>query len=368
MDLLENDLLWLQLAFIPELRPKHIPPLVAYFGDVKNIVTADLLSLTGHGGLPAAAASGIASGAGREKADQELELMQKNQVDFITCASPEYPSLLREIPDPPMVLYYKGTLESWQAPRVAVVGSRKTSAYGTQAAHRLSGDLASAGVCVVSGMAYGIDQAAHNGVLAAGGSTWAVIGSGLGNIYPSRTEKLVERICQKGAILSEFPFSVPPSKSTFPQRNRIVSGMCYCTLVVEAAERSGALITARLALEQNRELLAVPGPIYSKKSFGSNFLIKTGAKLVQHVEDIIDEFPEAVRNSLDFTGAGSSRAELNVEETRVLSTLSVDTPLHIDIIADYLGIKNSELSLILLDMEMKALIKQLPGMEYIKAM
>ena len=368
MNLCENDYNWLQLVSTPALKPKNIPPLVEHFGDASNILSADLLSLTSKGGLSAAAASEILSGAGKEKADAEIELMEKHGISLISWNSAEYPPLLREIPDPPGILFYKGNLCSASQPRVAVVGSRKTSAYGTQAAHRLAGDLASAGICVVSGLAYGIDQAAHNGAVAVEGSTWAVIGSGLGRIYPNRSEKLVERICEKGAILSEFAFNVPPSKSTFPQRNRIVSGMCYSTLVVEAAERSGALITARLALEQNRELLAVPGPIYSKKSFGSNYLIKKGAKLVQQVEDILDELPQEAKNKLTLREENVVEHSLTMEETTVLSTLSVDTPKHIDIIADYLGMANSQLSLVLLDLEMKALIKQLPGMEYIKVM
>ena len=363
----DTDLLWLELALTPEVKPRHMRPLWDAFGSIEEIFAADYLAIGSIEGMSPGAATGIASRSGKEAAEKEFERLEKRGVSPIPFDSPNYPPLLREISDPPIVLYGRGELADADAPTVAVVGSRHCSAYGTQAAHRLAGDLAAAGVTVASGMAYGIDQAAHNGALAVDGRTVAVLGSGFGNIYPSGSKALVERIEKSGALLTEFRHDVPPGKGTFPQRNRIVSGMSHATIVVEAAERSGALITARLTLEQGRELLAVPGPIYEPKSFGSNYLIKRGAKLIQRAEDVLEELPEIVRSHLKAPILEEKKPETGAGEAKVLELLSVDTPAHIDIIAARLGMSTSDLSLVLLDLEMKSLVKQLPGMEYIKA-
>lgn len=367
MNVSKKNLLWLEFALTPEVQPRHVRPLIEAFGDIENIFAADHLALAGRGGISPGAAAGLSQHAGREAAERELKLMEKHSIALLTYESPTYPPLLRQIPDPPPVLYCLGSLVESDSIAVAIVGTRHPSAYGSQTAHRLAGDIAQYGATVVSGMAYGIDQAAHNGALAAGGRTIAVLGGGMGKIYPAGSAKLVERISEHGAVITEFPYSLPPGKGTFPQRNRIVSGISYSTLVVEAGERSGALITARLALEQNRELLAVPGPIYSKHSLGPNYLIKTGAKLVQQVEDIVEELPVDVRERLFTPAMKKEKTPVTEEEELVLSALSVDTPLHIDIIAGHLGMNFSNLSLVLLGLEMKSLVKQLPGMEYVKA-
>jgi DNA processing protein len=367
MELKDSDLLWLELALTPEVQPRHLHSLLNALEDVRTIFGASHLTLGSVEGMTPGAAAGIAGRAGKEAAERELEFVTKNGVSIVSYESALYPPLLREVIDPPFVLYALGSLAATDHDAVSVVGSRNTSAYGAQAAHRLSGDLAKAGLTVVSGMAFGIDQAAHNGALASGGRTIAVLGSGLARIYPARCEKLVERIKNNGAVITEFHHEVAPGKGTFPQRNRIVSGMSYATLVVEAGERSGALITARLALEQGRELLAVPGAIYSDRSFGTNYLIKSGAKLIQRVEDIIEELPEAVRSRLKLPEENTRNMTLNEMEEQIVSVLSVDTPLHIDIIAARLGMRIPDLSLQLLGLEMREIVRQLPGMEYIKA-
>ena len=366
MALSREELLWLELALTPEVHPNHLPPLVESFGGVEAIFAAGLMEIRAAG-VSAGAAAGISTRAGREAAKAEAKRMRRNGISQVTYSSPGYPPLLRRIPDPPPVLFAQGATTEADEVAVAVVGSRDASAYGAQVAHRLAGDLAARGVTIVSGMARGIDQSAHHGALEAGGRTLAIIGSGFGNVYPPRSEKLVGRIAASGAVLTEFPYDVPPSKITFPQRNRIISGICCATLVVEASERSGALITARFAIEQNRELLAVPGSITARRSVGTNYMIKRGAKLVQRVEDIVEELPVELREHLRAVETDVPPVELSEQEKAVLACLSVDKPLHIDIIARQLGLATPDLSLVLLGLEMKSLARQLPGMEYVRA-
>ncbi|HUX08351.1 MAG TPA: DNA-processing protein DprA [Acidobacteriota bacterium] len=361
----DKDLLWLELVHTPEFALRYVPVLFERFGSVEEVFCADLLTL-GECEIGSGAANGITARAGREAAEREAEILEREGIGLVSFESEDYPHLLKEISDPPPVLYCRGRLDLAEKPAVAMVGSRQSTAYGEQVAQRLAGDLAARGVAVVSGMARGIDQKAHIGALEAGGRTIAVIGSGLGNIYPPRSEKLVEAIAESGAVISEFPFDTPPSKGTFPQRNRIISGLCHATVVVEAGERSGALITARFALEQNRELLAVPGPISGRMSIATNYMIKKGAKLVQRVDDIIDELPAEARRALMQPTDKGPPPELNDAEAQVLELLSVDTPQHIDIIARLAGMATGDLSLTLLSLEMKSLVRQLPGAEYVR--
>jgi DNA processing protein len=361
----EKELLWLELALTPEMSPRHLCALLSELGGIDTVFGASLLEL-GKCGLGGGAANGVLARAGRKEAEREVAILEREGIGLVTFESPAYPPLLREIPDPPIVLFCLGNPDLAGMPAVAMVGSRGSSAYGDQAARRLAGDLAARGIVVVSGMARGIDQKAHLGALEAGGRTLAVLGSGIGKIYPARSDKLVERIAGNGAVLTEFVYDVPPTKITFPQRNRIISGICHSTVVVEAAERSGALITARFALEQNRELMAVPGPISGRMSIGTNFMIKKGAKLVQRADDILDELPAGARAALKPAPDKGPPPQLSETEAQVFELLSVDTPLHIDIIARRSGMGTAELSLILLGLEMKSLAKQLPGTEYVK--
>ncbi len=291
--------------------------------------------------------------------DHEWEQLEKLGVKCISPDCPGYPNLLRQVPVPPPLLYYRGSLDMLDRPSVAIVGSRRSTFYGNEVAGRLAAELATAGVGVISGMALGIDTAAHRGSLDRGGYTAAVLGCGLGRCYPPRNRELMEQLVAAGAVISEFSLMTEPHAVNFPQRNRVISGLSLGTVVVEATEKSGALITAGYALEQNREVFAVPGNIGSPYSRGCHRLLKEGAKLVETVEDILDELyissGAGEQLSLDFT-----EPELSVPEKTLLETIPYQ-PLHIDSIIQLSGMSASESAALLLALEIKGLIKQTPG-------
>ena len=296
--------------------------------------------------------------------EAELDLVHRKGYRIVTLADAEYPRLLRHIPDPPLFLYVKGLLDKSPL-KVAVVGSRNATAYGLNTTQSLSASLASLNVTIVSGMARGIDTAAHRGALSVGGKTIAVLGSGLERIYPAENKSLFEQISEHGAVVSEFPLHTKPEAHNFPIRNRIISGMSLGTVVVEASRKSGSLITARLAAEQNREVFAVPGSIQSFKSSGTHTLIKQGAKLVEHAQDIIEELMPMVRIESqpddNHRAVDESRsASLSTEERRIFKALS-PYPVHIDELARSLSIASGRLSSILLKLELNGLVEQLPG-------
>jgi DNA processing protein len=286
--------------------------------------------------------------------------------------------LLREISDPPITLYVKGDWQAcFDAPCVAMVGSRRCSTYGENASQMLGRDLAANGICVVSGLARGIDTAAHRGAIQAKGRTIAVMGTGIGQVYPKENVKLVDEILNSGgAVVSQFPLDTPPIPENFPYRNRIISGLSLGVLIVEASERSGSLITARLAMEQNREVMAVPGNITSKNSFGTNFLIKDGAKLVQQWQDVVTELPQEISAAIlppqiaDKDIEKESRqqklipADLNENERNIWQILSADESTHIDSLLEESGLSFSDLSATLLALEMRDLVRTLPGNNY----
>jgi DNA processing protein len=276
----------------------------------------------------------------------------------------DYPPLLREIPDPPPFLYVSGDLQGCER-CVAVVGSRNATAYGLATARQICTELALLKFTVVSGMALGIDTAAHEGALSVRGKTVAVLGSGLNQVYPAENRKLAERIAATGAVISEFALDSGPEAHHFPVRNRIISGMCCGTVVVEATRHSGSLITARLAAEQNREVFAVPGSVQSFKSMGTHTLIKQGAKLVENAQDIVCELGQFLSAPGDSGRRGpASRIEvrqaLTAEESRVLRALG-PYPLHIDELVRQLTMDAGKLSGILLQLELKGVVQQLPG-------
>lgn len=282
---------------------------------------------------------------------------------------PTYPPLLREISDPPALLFAHGTLDL-TGPMVALVGTRSATAYGLRIARRLGLELAARGITVVSGLALGIDAAAHAGALE-GGLTAAVLGSGLDHVGPARNRRLAEAIVQRGgALLSEYPPETSPAAGQFPARNRIVSGMCLATVVIEAPLRSGALITADLALEQGREVMAVPGPIDQRQSEGTLALLSQGAKLVTSVDDILSELPGSIAGSLP--GGPTPRpaqkqvpVDLPADEARILKAIGND-PIHADRIAAVTGLPAAVVTGLLLVLELKAFVVQLPGNTYIR--
>lgn len=316
-----------------------------------------------------------------EKAEGEIENVRKLGADVLLLDDGVYPQLLREIFDPPITLYLKGAWnECFNAPCVAVVGSRRCSTYGQNAASMLARDLAQRGVTIVSGLARGIDAAAHRGALEAGGRTVAVVGTGLDQVYPRDHRKLLDEILASGgALVSEFPLGTPPAPQNFPYRNRVISGLSLGVLIVEAAENSGSLITARMAMEQNREVWAVPGNITSRNSFGTNYLIKgAGAKLVQQWQDIASELPPEIAAELLPPTTKKSEAEgvvkqlslvpidVTASEHTILKLLSADEPVHIDQLAEDSKLSISELTNALLGLEMRELIRQLPGKCFVR--
>lgn len=314
-----------------------------------------------------------------EKAQAEIERLEALGAQILTLADEAYPRLLREIYDPPIALYVKGELEAALAqPTIAVVGSRRCSTYGTNAANFLARELAAHGITIVSGLARGIDGAAHRGALEAGGKTVGVIGTGMDVIYPKEHKKLTEEMAVGGAVVSEFPLGTPPLAQNFPYRNRVISGLCLGVLIVEAAEHSGSLITARLAMEQGREVFAVPGNITSQTSFGPNYLIKDGAKLVQHWRDVIEELPQQIKESLPGVKPAAETKEsrlaqpvfeavaLSPLEQKVLALLAADVSSHIDELLLSSGLSSPDLMSALLGLEMKDRIKELPGKCFVK--
>jgi DNA processing protein len=298
---------------------------------------------------------------------REIERLQATEVALTTLEEADYPEVLRWIPEPPPVLYIWGTLRHEDSLAVAVVGSRKPSPYGQLAAQRLSTELAQYGLTVVSGLARGVDSLAHHGALQAGGRTIAVLGSGINVVYPPEHRRLYEAIRNQGAVVSEFPFDTKPDRWNFPRRNRIISGLALGTLVVEASDQSGSLHTARHALEQGREVFAVPGRIDLPSSRGTNHLIKHGAKLVEGIDDILEELPAAVRLAIrqrDPAAAPSDAppmpTDLTPDEVRVLGLVQSEET-HIEGIIHASQLPAQAVASILLTLELRGLVRQFPG-------
>lgn len=307
-----------------------------------------------------------------DEADAEISKAHQLQVTLVPLDSASYPPLLKEIFDPPIVLYQLGHSEVLATDSISVVGARRATTYGLQMAVQLARDLASRGLTITSGLARGIDSAAHRGALEGRGKSIAVLGSGIDVIYPRENRKLAEEILKDGAILSEFPVGSFPAPQNFPIRNRIISGLSLGTLIVEAAEYSGSLITARLACEQNREVFAVPGNITQKTAFGPNLWIKQGAKLVQTWQDVVEECPMRVKERLlavqpaDLPQASLFDATLTGEGKKIYDLLRVDEPLHIDVMMSRTQLSQSALLGALLELELNDRIRQLPGKCFVR--
>lgn len=300
----------------------------------------------------------------------KAELDQANQKGYkiITLADSLYPPLLKEIPDPPPFLYVSGTLDG-SPKNIAVVGSRNPTAYGISTTQKLCADLSAHDITIISGMAVGIDTAAHRGALAGKGKTIAVLGSGFNKIYPSQNLSLFEKISEKGAVISEFDLNAEPEAHHFPIRNRVISGMSMGTVVVEATRKSGSLITARLAADQNREVFAVPGSIQSFKSTGTHKLIKQGAKLIENAQDVLEELsafidvPKLIKHQ-DPNRTAQNLSLMTPEELSVYKVLS-PYPEHIDTIVRKTTIEPGKLLSILLQLELNGMVKQLPGKRFV---
>lgn len=284
----------------------------------------------------------------------------------IDIVSETYPENLKHIFDPPQRLFMKGGIEPSDQNAVAIVGTRRPTLYGTQTCEKLSYELAGRGITIISGMARGIDSAAHRGAIRAGGRTIAVLGSGHNHVYPPENRRLYEEISAHGAVISEYPLDAPPLKTHFPRRNRIISGLSRGVLVVEAAERSGALITARFALEQGRDVFAVPGNVGSATSTGTNRLIKEGAKLVETAGDILDELKYIISfKDESGTGSGDRAIQLTSEERAIFDILD-ETPCAIDEISRIADLPVYRVSETLLRLELKKLVRTLPGAHFMR--
>jgi DNA processing protein len=349
---------------IDGIGPVTFKKLLAHFQSLEQAWLANLHQLS-QAGLENSVINQIKNQRSKIDPDLEMEKLVKQDIDLITIEDENYPKLLKEIYNPPACLYLRGKFEQTDEFSLGIVGTRKLSHYGQQVTPLLATDLAKAGLTIISGLAKGIDTLAHQAALRTGGRTIAVLGSGLDrkNIYPASNRYLAEKISQNGAVLSEFPLGTPAQPQHFPQRNRIISGLSLGVLVIEAPEKSGALMTAREALDQNRDIFAVPGPILAQNSLGPNNLIKLGAKLVTEANDILQEL-----NLTLLTNVQKNRKILpdNQEESLILEQLSHE-PLHIDkiIIQTKLpaAIVNSTLTL----MEMKGKVKNLGGNNYVLA-
>ncbi len=300
---------------------------------------------------------------------QEWQRLQQLRIACLSLHSSQYPPLLKEISQPPPLLYCRGRWQESDSRAVAIVGSRRCTFYGREVAFRLAAELAAAGFTVVSGMALGIDTAAHEGALEAGGRSIAVLGCSVERCYPAANRGLMERLINAGAVLSEFPLDTPPLPQHFPRRNRIISGLALGTVVVEASEKSGALITAYCALEQNREVFAVPGNVGSPYSRGCHRLIKEGARLVETAADIIEELGVAAAGSAAaaVAGQGEEQATAALEELeRRLLELIPYQPLHMDEIVRLSGVDAARAGASLMSLELKGLVRQLPGKYFIR--
>ena len=374
---------WVELNMTPGVGPRAAAKLLERFGSAEAVYSATRSELEQLRLLPETVDT-IIGRALKLRAEIEIASARKLGADVLILDDGVYPALLQEIYDPPIVLYVMGAwAECLDQPCIAIVGSRKSSTYGQNAALMLARDLAQRGVTIISGFARGIDAAAHRGALEAGGRTIAVLGTGVDRIYPRDHKKLVDDILKnRGAIVTQFPLGTPPVSENFPYRNRIISGLSLGTVVVEAAENSGSLITARLAMEQNREVFAVPGNITSRNSFGTNYLIKgAGAKLVQQWQDVASEPPPQIAASLlpppfgDHKRAKSLPEKLAfmpeglpVGEAAVLRLLSPDNPAHIDMVVEKSGLSISDVTAALLALEMRELIRALPGKCFVRKM
>jgi DNA processing protein len=371
---------WISLNMTPFVGPRASAKLLERFGSAENVFHATRTELQSLRLKPQSIES-IINKEFHDKAEEELENVKKLGGDVLILDDGSYPFLLREISDPPITLYVRGNWQAcFESPCVAVVGSRRCSTYGENASLMLSRDLAERGITIVSGLARGIDTAAHRGAINGHSKTIAVLGTGIDEVYPKENAKLIDEILDSGgAIVSQFPLGTPPLKENFPYRNRVISGLSFGVLVIEASERSGSLITARLAVEQNREVFSVPGNITSKNSFGTNYLIKDGAKLVQQWQDVVNELPREISSKILPPAIAETSEEVEVKpqielvpadmtehEAKIWSLISSDEPTHLDNLVEITGLSVGDLLNALLGLEMRDLIREVTAKRYVK--
>jgi len=373
-----SSLHWLALALTPGLGPTRGRKLVEHFGGIEQVFQATLTELEACG-VQVVSAQSLGTGRSTELAQEELIRAASAGAHIVVLDSAEYPPLLRQIYDPPLALYVRGEVGVLSSPGMAVVGTRHPTPYGIGMAERLACDLAARGLIVFSGLARGVDTCSHRGAVAAKGKTVAVFGTGIDVIYPRENRKLADQILALGgALVSEFAVGSFAAPQNFPIRNRIISGLALGVLVVEAGEYSGTRITARCALEQNRDLFAVPGNVTNKNSWGPNTLIKQGAKLTATWEDVWEELPAEVKSSLGHSRSLESEAPANASlfqepeftphEKKIFALLKQDESTHIDELVERLepALSSSEIFAALFELELAGKIRQLPGKNFVK--
>jgi DNA processing protein len=357
-----NERYWVGFNVVRGIGPTRLRALLDYFGDVERAWHASAGELR-SAGLDRRSLENLLAARSTLDLDRELERVAAVDAHVLTWESPGYPPLLREIAAPPPVLYVKGTITEEDAWALAVVGTRRTSVYGREAARRLTAALARSGVTIISGLARGIDGEAHQAALKAGGRTIAVLGCGIDQVYPPEHRRLAQQVVAQGALVSDFPLGTKPEGRNFPPRNRIISGLSLGVLIVEAGVRSGALITADYAAEQGRDVFAVPGSIYTRGSAGTNALIRDGAKVVLGPEDILEEL-----NLTMVAEQIEARQVLPADETEaaLLAHLSAE-PTHVDDLRQQMGLPIAQVTSTLALMELKGMVRQVGGMKYVVA-
>lgn len=361
------------LSLVSGVGPQRLRALLAAFDTPSEVFRAARSALTQVDGVGDQTAEAILTFDDRAAVEREMERAEELGATLISPWDERFPDRLREIYDPPAYLWMRGTLPPADRPMVTVVGTRRCTDYGRAQAHHFGAELVRRGFTVVSGLAYGIDAAAHKGALDAGGRTIAVLGSGVGRIYPQKHTGLAERITENGAVLSEYALDAEPDAPNFPERNRILSGLSLGTLVVESHAEGGALITARLALEQNREVFALPGVVTKDSSRGTNRLIQRGhAKLVLEMNDLLEELPEVtVEDPDEVTGETVSARPDPTEDlsgdAKILYETLTNTPVHIDALCEETGLDPSTALPTLLKLEFKGVVRQLAGKQFRRA-
>ncbi len=352
----------LRLALIPGVGPRTRQALLERFGSPEGVFAAAAGELREVAGVGPKLTAKILAGS-RGDANEEIALCEAHQIRIVTESDPCYPRMLRELPDPPGVLFVRGDLEPHDTLAIGIVGTRHATQYGLRQAERLAGSLARAGLTIVSGLARGIDAAAHRGALAAGGRTLAVLASGVLNVYPPEHAQLAEQVAARGALLSEAPARSSPLPGAFPQRNRIISGLTLGTVVVEAGDRSGALITARHAMEQGREVFAVPGRVDGRTARGCHRLIRDGAKLVETADDVLEELGPLVEATPRDDGQllhHPAELKLNDQEQKVLAAVGTEST-SIDAIVAETGLAVPQVLSTISVLEMRRLVRRLSG-------
>ncbi len=370
---LEASLDWLSLSMTPGLGSRLTGKLLRKFGSPTDVFRASLTELEACQ-LPSAPARAIHTKLAHKDAEAELAQVRTLGCRLLNWNEPEYPQRLLEIYDPPPILYVRGDASLLNRHSISMVGTRRPTPYGNQIAERLGHDLAARGLVIVSGMARGIDSLAHQGACrAANGATIGVLGTGVDVVYPKENKKLFGEVEKRGALISEFPLGTHPAPENFPIRNRVVAGMSLGVLVVQGAQYSGSLITARLGMEFGREVYGVPGNVTVDVSFAPNQMIKQGAKLVTSWEDVIEELPTEIRAEL-FPIEATTQAErtslfenaLSPAEQKIFALLGTDESIHVDELVEKTELNSSEVLAALCEMEMKGTVRQMPGKQFLK--